>query len=538
MNHHVDSVVSGARCNGWQRAVGTIASVIASVLELLVPLVIAFGVSTFTTEGIASPRAWSPVAGVVIASGAAAAWRALALTKIEAGEMRRLRLGTASTLLAMSPRAVEQFGVGEAVSIYSRTIDQMEPLLSAARIRRRTAAMMIGGCLVLMFWFDWRLASALFGALAVGAAAIGLVLRPVKARAGAALLALGRTAADLNEHLRAVRSATVWGLVTPHLRRLRRDLDGVAAGERQIGRAQAMVDLVVQTTSMVLLIGLGAFGAALVSDGSLSVARLSGFIGALAVLLGPAASYAQAVQAVQRARAAADQLRVVPMPSTTSWVQASEGLPLSAPVVRAVSARTAPAEGVVTRPVTFTAAVGEMVCLDGPSGSGKTTVLSAIAGLAPLSSGTLTVGGIDVVAHVPEQLWRQIAYVEQATPTLGRTVREFLTPDPANALDTDVAARLLADFGLSDRLGVAGLDAPLERGGTSLSGGERQRLAIIRALASDRPLLLLDEPTAHLDGVMEQRVLEAIDRVRVDRVVIVASHAEGFARRADRVVQL
>jgi ABC-type multidrug transport system fused ATPase/permease subunit len=538
VKHHVDSVVRGARCNGWRRALGTFASIIASVLELLVPLVIASGVSTFATEGIASSRSWLPVAGVVIASGAAAAWRALALTMIEAGEMRRLRLGTASTLLAMSPRAVEQFGVGEAVSVYSRTIDQMEPLLSAARIRRRTAAMMIGGCLFLMFWFDWRLASALFGALAVGAAAIGLVLRPVKARAGAALLALGRTAADLNEHLRAVRSATVWGLVTPHLRRLRHDLDDVAAGERQIGRAQAMVDLVVQTTSMVLLIGIGAFGAALVSGGSLSVARLSGFIGALAVLLGPAASYAQAAQAVQRARAAADQLRAVPMPSTTPWVQASGREPLASPVVRAVSARTAPAEGMVTRPVTFTAAVGEMVCLVGPSGSGKTTVLSAIAGMAPLSSGTLTVGGIDVVAHVPEQLWRQIAYVEQATPTLGQTVRDFLTPDPANAPDTEVAARLLADFGLTGRLGAAGLDAPLERGGTSLSGGERQRLAIIRALASDRPLLLLDEPTAHLDGVMEQRVLDAIDRVRADRVVIVASHAEGFARRADRVVWL
>ncbi|WP_144750642.1 ATP-binding cassette domain-containing protein [Curtobacterium pusillum] len=538
MTASADPTIVAARSDRNLLALGHVASFVASLFELVVPLVIAFSVNTLALHGTGTPLTWLPVAIAVIGTGATAGWRAVVLARIGAEEMRRLRLGVARRLLVMTPRAVEQFGVGEAVSIFSRTVNELEPLLSAARIRRRTAVVVVVGCLVLLFWFDWRLATALFGALTVGAGCIVLVLLPVKARAGQALVALGRTAADVNEHLASIRSATVWGLVTPHLRRLEDDLCGVEGAERQIGRAQAVVDLVVKTTSITLLIGLGAFGVFLVSDGALSAARLSGFVGTLAVLLGPAASYAQAAQQVQTAKAAIEHLRGVPQATErTSFAHATAELSARL-VVRAVHAECSPAVAVVSGPVSFSATPGEMVCLVGPSGSGKTTVLSAVAALVPVCAGSLTVGGIDVGRHDPSRLWRQIAYVEQTTPTLGASIRDFLTPDPANPPHIDVVMRLLDDFGLTERLGSAGLDTPLERSGTSLSGGERQRLAIVRALASDRPLLLLDEPTAHLDSAAEQRVLEAIDRLRTGRIVIVASHATEFARRADRVVRL
>lgn len=534
----LDPAVAEARCDRTQLVLGHVASLVASTFELVLPLVIAFGVSALTARGADSPLVWLPVAAAVVGSGATAAWRALVLARIGAEEMRRLRLGIARRLLGMSPRAVEQLGVGEAVSISSRTVGELEPLLSAARIRRRTAIVMLAGCLVLLFVFDWRLASAMFGALAVGATSIAVVLRPVKARAGRALVALGRTTADLNEHLLSIRSATVWGLAAPHLRRLGRDLSDVALAERQIGRAQALVDLVVKVISMALLIGLAALGVALVAGGTLSAARLSGFLGTVAVLLGPAASSAQAAQQLQAARAAAEQLRAVPPTPSTRSLPQGLGVPMTPPVVRAVHVRCSPADGVLTEAVSFSAGLGEMVCLVGPSGSGKTTLLSAIAALAHVEDGTLSVGGIDVGGCDPIELWRQIGYVEQTTPTLGGSVREFLTPDAEHPPDVDLVMRLIDELGMTERLGSAGLDAALERGGTSLSGGERQRLAVIRALASNRPLLLMDEPTAHLDVATEEQVLEAIDRARPGRIVIVASHSAEFARRADRVVRL
>ena len=178
------------------------------------------------------------------------------------------------------------------------------------------------------------------------------------------------------------------------------------------------------------------------------------------------------------------------------------------------------------------------MCLVGPSGAGKTTLLSAIARFAPVVAGSISIGGKESIAWPAPHLWRHIAYVEQGTPTLGATVRTFLTPDDANPPDEATLETLLTVFDLDDRLGADGVDSPLERAGTSLSGGERQRLSIVRALASDRPLLLLDEPTAHLDSHTETVVLEAIDRLRKDRLVIAATHSDRLLQRADQVVEL
>lgn len=541
MSDDIGSVLGESRCDRAQLITGYVAAFLASVSELALPFMIALSVSSVAAHGVGSAIVLVPVVGAVIGSGVTAAARAIVLTRIGAEEMSRLRLGVARRLMVMEPRGIEQLGVGEAVSAYAQTVNQVEPLLSADRIRRRTAVAVLVGCLCLLFWFDWRLASALFSALIVAAAAVVTVLRPIKERAGRALAALSRTAADLNEHLVSIRSATIWGLAAPRVRQLRRDLNGVADAERGIGRAQALVDLVVKITSMGLLIGLGAFGAVLVVDGTLSTARLSGFIATLAVLLGPAASYAHAGQQVQTARAAVDRLCAVSRTTrapVSTLLSSSNEAPSSSTAVRAAEMTCAPPSGAVVGPVSFSAGLGELICLVGPSGSGKTTLLSALAALTPVCGGELSIRSDDRDIRTSSELWRQIAYVEQTTPTLGATVGEFLSPDPDNPPDADVVARLIEDLGMRERLGSDALDSPLERAGVSLSGGERQRLAIIRALASDRPLMLLDEPTAHLDDDAEERVLKAIDRARAGRIIIVASHSAAFVGRADRVVQL
>src|SRR5699024_4488279 len=137
-----------------------------------------------------------------------------------------------------------------------------------------------------------------------------------------------------------------------------------------------------------------------------------------------------------------------------------------------------------------------------------------------------------------QELWRSIGYVEQGTPTLGATIRMFLSPGGPESVDEVTLLEMLTAVGLGDRVSVDGLDTPLERSGTSLSGGERQMLSIVRALASDRPLLLLHEPTAHLDSSTEEEILNIIDLQRNDRVTIVATHSEAFLGRADRIIRL
>jgi ABC-type multidrug transport system fused ATPase/permease subunit len=513
-------------------------AVVTAVVELVVPVAIAYGVAQLLDGIPLGPSVWAPMLLAVLVSGGFAAGQVLILSRIAASEMRRLRVAVAEHLIGLRPRAIEKLGVEEVTAVYSHYVNELEPLLTADRIRRRTVVVTVVGCLVLMTAFDWRLTLALLGALVICGFVIGAVLHPVKQRAAQGLNALALTAADIGEYLRSIRSATVYGLGPSYLRRFGSKLSEVASAERRVGHAQALVDLIVKSTSMRLLIALGAFGMILVSAGAVSGAGLAGFLGALAILLAPAARYAELLQNVQRARAAQSRLSELPPESPVPGAGRSPVAPSPVSAVEIERAVVEAGERVRVGPVSLSVAPGELVCLVGASGSGKTTLLSAVAGFAPLLEGRISVGGRDLADWSPSELWRSIGYVEQGTPTLGATIRVCLSTGGPGSVDDAALLEMLTAAGLGDRVSENGLDTLLERGGTSLSGGERQRLSVVRALASDRPLLLLDEPTSHLDPSTEEAILDIIDRRRCDRVTIVATHSPAFLGRADRVVRL
>lgn len=125
----------------------------------------------------------------------------------------------------------------------------------------------------------------------------------------------------------------------------------------------------------------------------------------------------------------------------------------------------------------------------------------------------------------------------QGTPIIGATLREFLVTDGAGPGDSALRG-LLDDLGLSERVDLDALDSPMERSGTSLAGGERQRLALVRALATDRPVLLLDEPTSHLDPPTADRVRRVLLRERSRRIIVVATHDGSLRGIADTQVSV
>lgn len=535
-DQHDHLLVEQARSRSGVRWTGQVIAVVAAIVELVVPVAIASGVARVLDGAPVGLGVLAPMLTAIICAGALAAGQVVILTHIAASEMRRLRLAVAARLIGLRPRTVEKLGVGEATALYSHYANELEPLLTADAIRRRTAVITVIGCLALMVGFEWRLTLALIIALIVAGIIIGIVLKPVKKRAAFGLNALAETAADIGEYLRSIRSATVYGLGASYRREFETRLAEVAVTERRVGHAQALVDLIVKTTSMLLLVALGALGMLLVSVDAMSVANLSGFLGALAILLAPAAKYAELIQQVRTAQAA--QSRIEQLPSEAA---PTSSVPAPAPTVNRLEVTDAivePADGTAIGPASFSARAGDLVCLVGPSGTGKTTLLAAIAGFVPVTAGQMHIGGKELSNWSASRLWRAIAYVEQGTPTLGATVRTFLTPDDANPPDETKLRSLLTAFNLDNRLGADGIDSPLERAGTSLSGGERQRLSIVRALASDRPLLLLDEPTANLDSETETAVLEAIDQLRKGRFVIAATHSDRLIQRADQVVHL
>jgi thiol reductant ABC exporter CydD subunit len=182
---------------------------------------------------------------------------------------------------------------------------------------------------------------------------------------------------------------------------------------------------------------------------------------------------------------------------------------------------------------------GEVVAIAGPSGCGKSTLLSVLLCLTRPSAGSVHVGGVDL-AELDPDIWRtQVSWIPQRPHLFARTVAENVRLSRPDASDRDVRAAI-ARVGLNDAVDrlPQGLATVLGTGGAGLSTGERQRVALARAFLRDARVLLLDEPTANLDGQTEDAVLAAVRTLMAGRTVIIAAHRPSLLTLADRVISL
>lgn len=195
--------------------------------------------------------------------------------------------------------------------------------------------------------------------------------------------------------------------------------------------------------------------------------------------------------------------------------------------------------GDVVSDVSFTVESGETVALVGPSGAGKSTLLNVLLGFVPPAEGRALVGGVDLAEADLEEWRSQIAWVPQRPHLFAGTIAENVRLARPDSDDTAVR-QALGDAGALEFVDALpqGAETVLGEDGAGLSAGQRQRLALARAFLADRPVLLLDEPTAALDGATEAEVVAAVRRLAVGRTVLLVVHRPALLGVADRVVRL
>ena len=182
---------------------------------------------------------------------------------------------------------------------------------------------------------------------------------------------------------------------------------------------------------------------------------------------------------------------------------------------------------------------GETVAIVGPSGAGKSTAAALVLRLLNPTSGKVTCAGVDLTTVDPV-LWRQsLAWVPQRATIFRASVAENVRLGAPGASDAEVHKACSA-AGLDATIGGLpnGVETLVGEGGRALSAGEAQRVALARAFLRDAPLVILDEPTAHLDMESSRAVGDAIANLCAGRTVILIAHRPELAAMADRVIRI
>ena len=504
----------------------------------------------------------APAAGIVLLGVVRAlleAWSAQKMFTHARAQLSQWRKQSIDTLAARSPLDRTRMAAGAAASALAEQAESILPWLT--RYRRATLRLRIVPTLIvaLVAWYSWAAALVLLFAAPLIPMFMAIVGWRAKAASEEQWLQMSSMNAYLLDRLRGMPTLRALGCIDSTAHRLRANAEDL--------RTRTMRVLRIAFLSSAVLELFAALGVAMVAAyigfhllGTFTIGtwgqRLSLAEGLFVLLLAPAffeplrelasvwhdkASGEAAIDALHRL----NQNGLLLPDRQPADAPASPRKPTAPHTVAqqpaAISVRgldfSFPDGEPVFRDFNLQIEAGEHVALMGPSGAGKTVLMALLAGLLRPTAGTIQIDGESLTAESARRLRRRMAWMGQRPHVFSGSVFHNVALGRQDM--TRALVRQTIDWARLDSVAQAHPGVSLGEGGTGLSMGEGARLALARmAGARQANLMLLDEPTAHLDAETAEQVMQALLELGAGRTLVVATHDPALAARMDRVVQM
>jgi ATP-binding cassette, subfamily C, bacterial CydD len=480
---------------------------------------------------------------VVLARAAAAYGGEVAALRASAAVKSQLRRRLAAQVLRLGPAWLGGQRAGEITTVATRGLDALDPYFARYLPQLVLAGLVPLAVVVRVALADWISALVIAVTLPLIPVFTVLVGLPARARARRQWLLLARLGGHFLDVVEGLTTLKVFGRAKPQAEVIGRVTDAHRTATMSVLRVAFLSALVLELTA--------ALATALVAV-EVGLRLLSGHIGyetALVVLLLtpeaflPLRTLAQHFHASMEGAAAAgrvcDLLEVEPPGPRPGGASAEVDLGQQAITFDAVCLAYPGRDRPALDGVSLTIAPGERIAVTGASGAGKSSLLALLLRFAEPTGGRIEAGGIPLSSIAVPAWRRQIAWVPQRPVLMSGTVAANIALGQAGASRDAIArAATLAGADAFIRALPDGYDTPLGERALRLSAGQRQRIAIARAFLRDAPLLLLDEPLAHLDPVTAAQILGAVDRLMAGRTAILVSHGLRWPDGADRTLTL
>jgi ATP-binding cassette, subfamily B, bacterial len=457
--------------------------------------------------------------------------------RIGEGFLRDLRLRAFDHLLRLPLAWHDKNKAGVVVSRLTSDIDSLAELVQMGLLMFVSNALLLVVSVVVLGLVSWQL--LLVALVAVPFVAVASVKFQRDSNRAYLLVRdrIGQTLSSLQEGLTGVRVIQGHARERWQVESFTRTSGDLYEAHMESVKVSAWYLPIVEGAGVLTTAATLAVGGWLVFRGDVTIGTVTFFVLTLSNLFEPLNQLSQLFNIVQSAGAGLHKLFDL-IDTAPAVAEPERPVPLPAGgevVLDDVSFRYGDGP-LVLAGVSLTVAPGERLAVVGPTGAGKSTVAKLVARLYDPTSGTVTIGGVDLRDVVNTDLRRHVCVVPQEGFLFAGSIRDNVRIGRGDATDAEVDAALEA-CGVRERFASLpeGLDTPVRERGSRLSAGERQLVSLARAALADPEVLVLDEATSSLDPGTERLVEQALERLVAGRTVIVIAHRLTTAERADRV---